>query len=259
MHSAGTATAAEPLKRAAAASGETRFVASPPPPALDVMSEEARRAQRSFLSRIIASYKSAIVRNYCRVRFLIIRQDFLNEVGQYLPENGLILDIGCGFGLFGLYFAGSAPGRRLHAYDLNAKRIAMARLAAREAGVPNARFDHGDALALPLTDHYDAIYALDLVHHLPAEGVPEFLAKLYRALRPGGVLVLKDVEDRPFYKRWFTLWLDRLMVGWTEPIHYWPRADLRRMLRTAGFEVRSHSMKDILPYPHIIYACRKPA
>ena len=36
-------------------------------------------------------------------------QPFLDEIGQYLPRGGRILDFGCGFGLFSLYFALRSP------------------------------------------------------------------------------------------------------------------------------------------------------
>lgn len=225
----------------------------------DLMSAPARQSQRELLVRIIQSYKNSIVRAYCRVRFVIIRQDFLNEVGQYLPQRGKVLDIGCGFGLFALYFAGTAPGRRLFGYDLNQKRIAMARLAARTAGVPNARFEYGDAVELALESDYDAIYALDLLHHLAPERVPNFIAGLHRALRPGGLLLVKDVDRTPAYKRWFTLALDRMMVGFREPVRYWSRAEMREMLQRVGFRVYSHTMRDVLPYPHMLYVCHKPS
>lgn len=252
---------AERVSEAAPAEG-SRFHAERHDPAKfpargDIMSVAARAQQRQLLSRIIRSYKNSVVRAYSRVRFVIIRQEFLNEVGQYLPESGRVLDIGCGFGLFGLYFAGASPTRRLQGYDLNPKRIAMARLAARELGIDNARFDHGDAVKLSLAESYDAIYALDLIHHLPFDEVPRFVAGLHRALRPGGVLLIKDVDRTPAYKRWFTLALDRLMVGWSEPVRYWARSEMREMLRQAGFQVYSHTMRDLLPYPHMLYVCRK--
>lgn len=209
----------------------------------------------NLLRRIITSYKSPVVRAYCRVRFLIIRQRFLKEVGQYLPEDGKVLDVGCGFGLFGLYFAGSSPRRQLTGCDLNAKRIAMARLASRNLGIRNARFNCADAAALSLQDQFDAIYTLDLIHHLPRTAVPAFLRNLRRCLRPDGVLIIKDVDCRPAHKRWFTLLLDRLMVGLNEPIYYWPEEKLRAALSEAGFKVVTHRMLDILPYPHILYVC----
>ena len=56
---------------------------------------EPTSAQRQrHLARIVKVYPSAILRAYCRVRMLIIRQPFLNAIGQYLPARGDVLDIG---------------------------------------------------------------------------------------------------------------------------------------------------------------------
>jgi hypothetical protein len=77
-------------------------------------------------------------------------------------------------------------------------------------------------------------------------------------LRPGGILLIKDVADKPAYKRLFTLFLDRLMVM-RDPIHYWPPRELADLLEKQGFDVTRHQMKDFLPFPHILYICRDRA
>ena len=58
---------------------------------------------------VIAAYRDPIVRAYCWGRFWILRQRFLDEIGQYLPARGRVLDLGCGFGLFSLYYASVHP------------------------------------------------------------------------------------------------------------------------------------------------------
>ena len=80
---------------------------------------------------VIRAYDDWIVRAYCWGRFWILRQRFLDEVGQYLPRAGRVLDLGCGFGLFSLYYASVRPGLQIEGFDLNPRRIAMAREAAR--------------------------------------------------------------------------------------------------------------------------------
>ena len=57
-------------------------------------------------------------------------QRFLDEIGQYLPERGRVLDLGCGFGLFSLYYASVYPGLRVEGLDRNPRRIAMAQAVA---------------------------------------------------------------------------------------------------------------------------------
>jgi hypothetical protein len=96
---------------------------------------------------------------------------------------------------------------------------------------------------------------LDLIHHLPKACVGPFLARVRAHLVPGGVLILKDIENRPRHKALFTAVLDRLMVG-MEPIHYWAPAELGAVLGDLGFETVRHRMRDFLPYPHILYVSR---
>ena len=67
----------------------------------------------SDLPRIIDAYDSAVIRAYATVRFRILRQRFIEEIGQYLPEDGDVLDIGCGFGLFAFAFAQDRPRLRI--------------------------------------------------------------------------------------------------------------------------------------------------
>jgi 2-polyprenyl-3-methyl-5-hydroxy-6-metoxy-1,4-benzoquinol methylase len=221
------------------------------------MNAGAAASETSEIRTIVASYDSLLIRSYALVRFTILRQSFLDEIGQYLPRRGDVLDVGCGFGLFSLFFARRAPECRFLGCDLDARRIASARTSAERLGIGNVRYEVADAAQFEPPGAFDAIYLLDLVHHLPRAAVPAFLARLRGHLRAGGVLVLKEVEDRPAWKRWFTLLLDRLMVG-AEPIHYWSAAELSAVLTGLGLDVVRHRMRDVLPYPHILYVARAP-
>jgi len=210
------------------------------------------------VKRIIRAYDDPIVRAYCWIRFWILRQRFLDEIGQYLPPSGPVLDIGCGFGLFSLYYAATGPARFVRGIDLNARRIAMARRAAARLSIENVAYEEGDARTFKGDSEVAAAYMLDIVHHIAPETVPPLLRRLHACLAPGGVLVLKDVDTRPAPKRWFTWALDKLMAPMT-PVRYWSGDELAAALRGAGFEVRRHAMLDFLPYPHVIYiATRLP-
>src|SRR5262249_28292969 len=202
--------------------------------------------------RIIGAYDDPVVRAYCWVRFGILRQRFLDEVGQYLPSQGPVLDLGCGFGLFSLYYAATEPGRLVRGIDVNGRRIALARRAAARLGIDNVAYEVADARHFKGDGEIVAAYMLDIVHHIPPETVPPLLDQLRRTLPSGGVLVIKDVDTRPAPKRWFTWALDKAMAPRT-PVHYWSAERLTDVLAARGFRVRRHVMVDLLPYPHVLY------
>jgi 2-polyprenyl-3-methyl-5-hydroxy-6-metoxy-1,4-benzoquinol methylase len=207
---------------------------------------------------IVRAYDDPIVRAYCWGRFAILRQRFLDEIGQYLPASGSVLDIGCGFGLFSLYYASTGPGRLVRGIDLNPRRIGMARRAATRLGLENVVYEELDARHFKGDSPVSAAYMLDIVHHLPDDAVPSLLRELHRAIAPGGLLMVKDVDTRPAPKRWFTWTLDKLMNP-RAPVRYWSSEELTGALGDVGFTVRHHLMVDVLPYPHILYVCtRRP-
>lgn len=208
------------------------------------------------IQEIVDSYEDLIIRTYSKIRFTILRQPFLEEINQWLPERGRVLDLGSGFGLFSLYFAAIAPERQIVGVELDKKRVECARKSRVKLGLTNVDYHSEDVLAWEASGRFDAIYMLDVIHHLPAAGVPAFLQKLVGLLEPGGTLLLKDVSDRPVYKMLFTLALDRAMVGF-EPIRYWPPKELAGVLDRLGLDVKRHLMNDYLPYPHVLYICRK--
>jgi SAM-dependent methyltransferase len=217
---------------------------------------EPSSARREAIARVVDAYDDWVIRTYSRARFLILRQRFLDEIGQYLPRAGDVLDLGCGFGLFSLYYAQILPGVRFHGIDLDRRRIDIAREAGRRLGLTNVEYVEGDARAYRARHVYAGAYMLDIVHHIEAAAVRPLIAELHATLAPGGCLLVKDVDTRPAYKRWFTHVLDRLMSPGSPP-HYWPAEALQAALEAAGFGVFRHSMVDFLPYPHVLYVCRK--
>lgn len=204
--------------------------------------------------KIVHAYDDPVVRAYSWVRFGILRQRFLDEIGQYLPADGAVLDIGCGFGLFSLYYAATGPRRFVRGLDVDGARIALARRAAARLGLDNVAYEVSDARDFKGDDEVSAAYMLDIVHHVPPASVPPLVRALRRALPVGGRLLVKDVDTHPAPKRWFTWLLDKAVAPAT-PVHYWSADRLTAVLEAAGFGVHRHLMVDWLPYPHVLYVC----
>ncbi|RPJ59128.1 MAG: class I SAM-dependent methyltransferase [Acidobacteria bacterium] len=225
-------------------------------PALQTSNIGEFDSHRQAIGRVIGAIEAPWVKVYSAIRFQIISQRFLTEIGQYLPPEGNVLDAGCGFGLFTNYFAQVHPRARFVGLDLDSARIRIAREVAARLGVVNAEFDCVSLEDFSPSRPIHAAYMLDILHHVPRKEVLRFLNKVSRMLPLGGILVAKDLLTTPGYKALFALLLDRLMIG-RGFVRYWTTAEMKELLLALGFQVFHHEMVDWLPYPHVIFIARK--
>ena len=112
-------------------------------------------------------------------------------VGTVAPRGDeRVLDVGCGPGLLAKAFAPHV--REYVGVDLTPAMVAKAADIARAAGIANARFEVGDALALPFeAASFDLALSRLALHHMsdPRRAIQQ----MARALQPGGRLALFDM------------------------------------------------------------------
>jgi hypothetical protein len=72
------------------------------------------------------------------------------------------------------------------------------------------------------------------------------------------MLLVKDITTEPRSGLLFTELLDRLMVGWDEPLAYRHHGEWGAMLAELGLRTRMVRVPDVLPYPHVVIAATKP-
>jgi SAM-dependent methyltransferase len=205
----------------------------------------------------IARALPPVERVYANIRFSILRPKLLSVMDLLLPDEGRILDIGCGFGLFAAYFGQTQPRRRIVGVDPNAERVATARRVSDAVGLRENTFMACDAREVSLEGSFSGAYVLDVMHHIPEADQLSMLERLRDLLAPRGVLVVKDITTEPTFGLEFTRLLDRLMVGWDEPLCYRHHREWGDMLASLGFHVRMVRVPDVLPYPHVVIAATK--
>jgi 2-polyprenyl-3-methyl-5-hydroxy-6-metoxy-1,4-benzoquinol methylase len=208
------------------------------------------------IARIVGALPP-IERAYSLIRFSILRPKLLSVMDLLLREEGRILDVGCGFGLFAAYFGQTQPGRRIVGVDPSSRRIRLARRLTEDLGLRSHSFVEGDVRDAPLEGPFDAAYVLDVMHHLPRTDQRRVLARLAGLLKPGGMLLVKDITTEPRFGLLFTEVLDRVMVGWKEPLAYRHHREWGQILTELGFRVRMVRVPDVLPYPHVVIAATK--
>ena len=242
-----------PPSRAARIIRAISIASQPPPPTpLYAPAEVYGREAVANIARLLPP----VERIYANIRFAIMRPKLLSVMDLLLPERGRILDIGCGFGLFSAYFGQTHPARIITGVDPDGRRIRTARKVAAGLGLPS-QFHEGDARTLSFDEPFDAAYVLDVMHHIPKDDQLTVLADLRDRLAPRGILILKDITTAPKFGLKFTELLDRVMVGWDEPLAYRHHAEWGDMLSSLGFRVRMVRVPDVLPYPHVVIAATK--
>ena len=220
--------------------------------------QDKYRLKRDLAARIIAAY-SGVIRLYAFVRFKIIHLRFLEEMEQYLPDEGDLLDLGCGFGLFALYIAACKPNARVIGLDVNARRLQIARVAAAQLGIRNVEFIQRDLRDWRPAQPIAGAYALDVFHHIPLESGNRLLVDLFAHLKPTGRFLLKDIDTTPRVMLAFTYLLDVLMSP-RDDLAYRSAGAWQRQLAATGFApIYLHFLWDLMPYPHILLICDKPA
>jgi 2-polyprenyl-3-methyl-5-hydroxy-6-metoxy-1,4-benzoquinol methylase len=198
-----------------------------------------------------------IERAYAVIRFAILRHKLLTILDLALPETGRVLDVGCGFGLWSSYFSLVAPQRSIVGVDISERRVEVARDVKRKLGLERNEYRVGTVEGSGVEGPFDGIVVLDVLHHVAPEHQRPMLEHLVSLLAPGGVLIVKDITTDSPFKLKFTEILDRVMVGFDEPLAYRHHHDWSDELEALGLSTRVVRVSDVLPYPHVVLVARR--
>jgi len=112
----------------------------------------------------------------------------ISELG--LAPCDRVLDVGCGLGGAAILMA-SELGARVHAIDLSANMIALARERVASAGVTDCvRVEQIDCLEIDGEAYYEAVYSRDVFLHVHDKS--RLFTRLYRLAVPGARLLITD-------------------------------------------------------------------
>jgi len=154
-----------------------------------------------------------------------------------VPRQGVVLDLGCGYGLASHWLACFTDQRTFVGIDYDEDKIRVAKRTVAEH--PRIQFESGDILEHDYPP-CDVVLLLDVLHYWTPEKQQAILTKARQALRPGGRLVLRDgarggdVAHQRVH-RWEKFATRVGMNRTKEGLHFQTQSELESALRSAGF------------------------
>jgi len=151
-----------------------------------------------------------------RKDFLKAKEDFVHEMVRWgsldkLPPNTTVLDVGCGIG------GSSRILAQDYGFDVTGVTISPQQVKRAQELTPeglSAKFQVDDAMALSFPDEsFDVVWSIEAGPHMPDKAI--FAKELLRVLKPGGVLVVADWNQRD----------DRQI-----PLNFWEKPVMRQLL-----------------------------
>ncbi|MBE9040068.1 methyltransferase domain-containing protein [Oscillatoriales cyanobacterium LEGE 11467] len=157
-----------------------------------------------------------------RKDFIAAKIDFVHEMVRWggldkLPPGTTVLDVGCGIGGSSRILA-KDYGFAVTAVTISPQQVQRARELTPE-GV-DATFQVDDAMALSFPDaSFDVVWSIEAGPHMPDKAV--FAKELMRVVKPGGVLVVADWNQRDDRQNPLNFWekpvMQQLLDQWSHP------------------------------------------
>jgi len=181
----------------------------------------------------------------------------MNLAEKFIPKHGLIIDVGCGTGLFDHLLVLKSSKRHVIGVDLDKKRVDIAKRTARN--YKNLEFYVKDIRDLKLKK-CDCIILYDVLHHINHKTQLNILRQCYEKLGKGGVLLIKDVNKSFSWKYFRVKILDTItnISNITEGnLCFKSARQFYAMTAKVGFETKVifPRIRDFTP--HVILRCVK--
>lgn len=210
-----------------------------------------KREEDENIQKVISLYKGEdFVSLFTKIRFW--DAPFI-EVEKIVPKKGLIVDLGCGEGIFTNFLGVASPQRKVIGIEIDTERLQQA-----GRGVSNVSFQRGDATrVVPL--RCDAIVLFHLLHHLHLHSDQELVIKnCLHSLKKSGKLIVVEVDKKSTFKCLVSWLTDCFIVPWLferrfyTPVRYRNRYEWARLIESFGHSCTITSAEKNKPFTHII-------
>jgi S-adenosylmethionine-diacylgycerolhomoserine-N-methlytransferase len=164
-------------------------------------------------------------------KYYLLGRDRLID-GLDVPQNGSVLELGCGTGRNIVLAARRYPNARFFGLDISAEMLETAGAAiARDGLSAKVNLARGDATdfdagALFGVERFDRVFVSYSLSMIP--GWEKTVSAALAVLAPGGSLHVVDFGQQEGLPRWFRT----MLRGWLRKFHVTPRQSLRDVLES---------------------------
>lgn len=186
---------------------------------------------------------------FTRIRLFITAP--FDALNKHIPQEGFIVDLGCGYGIFANLLGLLSDRRKILGMDLDAIKMKHA-----DKGIKNVEFRVADITKIEIPPA-DCVLLVHVLHHLssPDDQEPLIRACLEK-VRPGGKLIIAEIDRKPWWKFILTQLADHMLYP-GQGIHYRFPESMDELLRKFSVKVEKEVMHQNTPFSHISYICTK--
>jgi uncharacterized protein (DUF2062 family)/2-polyprenyl-3-methyl-5-hydroxy-6-metoxy-1,4-benzoquinol methylase len=209
------------------------------------------------IERTLRRYANAGITDRQYVRGKLLHDPALDCIVNLNLELGDTIDAGAGRGQLGLCLLELGRAKTLTGFDLDARKVALARL----AGRGEASFKVVDLSQAEFTPA-DTILLVDVLHYLPAAEQDALLVRASQALRRGGRLLVRDADRKAGARSLVTRATEQLAAatGWhqTRSKLCFRSADEHvAALERAGLTCTVHKAAQGTPFDNVLIVAEK--
>jgi len=177
---------------------------------------------------------------------------------KLVPPGSIVLDIGCGSGLFAALLAKYNQASHVHGFDANESAIntGIEMLEKNTQIEPRVLFEQRDVRSGMPEGLYDVVSMIDVMHHVPPSEHKNVILSAIERLKPGGLLLYKDMVEKP---RWRAI-ANRIhdLVLAREWINYEKLHNIIDWAKEAGLTLDNKGSRNMLWYGHEWVVLKKP-
>lgn len=185
------------------------------------------------------------------------------EIEDFVPQEGLILDVGCGHGILARLMAKKSKERKILAIDPSSHKITVAK---NKNKYGNIKFKNIYLEDLQPKNKFDCLTIIDVLYLLPDKEKINVLKKAKSLLKKKGTLILKEVNTNPRWMLTLSTLEEKIIINLLNYTHSDYRQTyistpqkLKEFIKKSGFKlIKTKEFYGKIGYPsHIMFIAEK--